>query len=84
MIEERNYNWEVAELEIPFGRGINFQIFVSDIYKFELHLKTLKVNLWKKAHDVCYLVGKNEICLRQFLLQDPDGYLLRFSQNVNE
>lgn len=83
MIEERNYNWEVAELEAPFGRGINFQITVIDIRKLELHLEISGTELWKEAHEEWYRIGLKEVCVRQLLLQDPDGYLLRFSQFLN-
>ena len=31
MIEEINNHWWTGELEHPFGRGINFQIGVSDV-----------------------------------------------------
>ncbi|WP_207789361.1 hypothetical protein [Neobacillus terrae] len=31
MIEEINGYWQTGELSYPFGRGINFQITVSDI-----------------------------------------------------
>ena len=33
MIEEVNENWNVGELEYPFGRGINISMEVSDIDK---------------------------------------------------
>jgi hypothetical protein len=82
MLEERNENWEVAELEVPFGRGINFQIEVSDIYKLEQRLKDLNIKLWKEAYDVWYKIRQTEICVREFLIQDPDGYLLRFQQEI--
>ncbi len=31
MLEERNGNWETGILEYPLGRGINFQMMVSQI-----------------------------------------------------
>ena len=31
-----------------------------------------------------YRVGANSITVRQFLVQDPDGYLLRFSQALED
>ena len=31
MLEQSNGFWETAELQKPYGRGINFQIFVDDI-----------------------------------------------------
>ena len=31
-----------------------------------------------------YRSGSNDVCNRQFLVQNPDGYLLRFFQDLGE
>lgn len=79
MIEQQNDNWNTGTLEYPFGRGINISMQVSDIdalYK-KLKEQNIKMFLELKTHN--YRVN-DEICEdKEFLIQDPDGYLLRFN-----
>ncbi|WFD09233.1 bleomycin resistance protein [Tepidibacter hydrothermalis] len=84
MIEEINGYWETGELSYPFGRGINFQIEVDNIYALYKNIKKhdypIKIDIeenWYRADDK--LVGQKE-----FLVMDPDGYLLRFAQDLGE
>jgi catechol 2,3-dioxygenase-like lactoylglutathione lyase family enzyme len=82
MLDEHNGNWDTAALEIPLGRGINFQIFVDSIEPILASLKTAKWPLFRDAHDAWYRAGDYAVGSRQFLVQDPDGYLLRFAQDL--
>lgn len=84
MIEEINGHWETGILSYPFGRGINFQIAVDNIdelYKsIKIHNYPIKNEIqenWYRANDK--LIGQKE-----FLIMDPDGYLLRFAQKLGE
>ncbi|MCB2308404.1 VOC family protein [Clostridium estertheticum] len=84
MIEEINGFWETGILEYPFGRGVNFQIAVENIDELYENIKKqnykIKVEIkenWYKANNI--LIGQKE-----FLIMDPDGYLLRFAQNLGE
>ena len=82
MIEKANDKWRTGDLEKPFGRGINFQIEIDDI---KLVLKLLKKNnypIFAEPEDNWYKVKDKLIGSREFLVQDPDGYLLRFSKNL--
>ena len=84
MIEQINDNWSVGELEKPFGRGINFQIEVASI---EPILETLKIRnheLFREPKDNWYRVNNMLTGCREFLVQDLDGYLLRFSEDLGE
>lgn len=38
--------------------------------------------LFLKLEEVWYRAGTRESGVRQFLVQDPDGYLIRFSQSL--
>lgn len=82
MIEEVNDNWKTGDLEYPFGRGINFQIEVKDIEPIVRSLKKNKCNLFRNSKDNWYRKANKLLGCREFLMQDPDGYLLRFSQNI--
>nr|WP_024968399.1 VOC family protein [Pantoea sp. IMH] len=74
--------WNPAELERPLGRGINFQIEVDDVAPLLACLQTHNVPLYRDVRDNYYNTGDKEACQREFLVQDPDGYLLRFSQYI--
>jgi catechol 2,3-dioxygenase-like lactoylglutathione lyase family enzyme len=79
MIEEVNNNWNVGELEYPFGRGINISMAVNDIDKFYNNIKNKGIKLYKDIAVSKYRVDDVYVCDKQFLIQDPDGYLLRFT-----
>lgn len=79
MIEENNDDWNTGKLEYPYGRGINLSMAVLDVEKMykELQEKNIKFFLELEIHE--YRVD-NEISYdKEFLIQDPDGYLLRFN-----
>lgn len=79
MIEEQNDNWNTGKLEYPYGRGINISMTVSDVEKMynELKEKNVKMFLDLEMHE--YRVDNKISIDKEFLIQDPDGYLLRFN-----
>lgn len=82
MIEARHTeDWEVAALEAPFGRGINLTIEMSDVDACCQRVLAAGWPLFRPLRDNRYPVNEQEeSVMREFLLQDPDGYLLRPSQ----
>ena len=80
MIEEINNHWSVGELEIPFGRGINFQIETDEIEQISQRLKDNGVKIYKDIFVSEYKAGDEVFVEKELLVQDPDGYLLRFQQ----
>lgn len=81
MLQEINGNWNVGVLEHPFGRGINFQIETSDLDGLVARLQENKITPFKDVFESKY--RQNEIIHteKEILIQDPDGYLLRFSMS---
>jgi catechol 2,3-dioxygenase-like lactoylglutathione lyase family enzyme len=84
MLEQVNKHWETGKLEHPFGRGINLQIQVKDIKPLLANLKKIKHPLKVKPDDNWYRKDKELLGCREFLVMDPDGYLLRFSQDLGK
>lgn len=74
--------WNTAELARPLGRGVNFQIEVDDIKQIFDRVSAHGVPLYRELRDNHYSIGEATACQREFLVQDPDGYLLRFSQYI--
>lgn len=70
--------------EYPFGRGINFQIDTDNVQELADSLKQHSYSLRRDVKDSWYKVGDVLHGHRQILVQDPDGYLLRFSQDIGE
>ena len=84
MVEETNNHWCTGELEHPFGRGINFQIEVSDVKLLLERLEEAKITLFRPLKESWYRGDGVEYGQVEFLVQDPDGYLLRFAQDIGE
>lgn len=79
MIEENNNNWNTGELKYPYGRGINISMTILNIDQMynKLKEKNIKFFLDLETHE--YRVNNQKFLDKEFLLQDPDGYLLRFN-----
>jgi len=84
MLKQRNRNWETGDLERPLGRGINFQMFVDSVEPLLDALKKANWPLFRECHDAWYRIAGEDRGNRQFLVQDPDGYLLRFAQDLGK
>ena len=82
MIEKINETWKTAKLESPLGRGINFQIEVKEIEPIIQSLKSNNYSLFKEPKENWYKKENELLGNLEFLVQDPDGYLLRFSQDI--
>jgi catechol 2,3-dioxygenase-like lactoylglutathione lyase family enzyme len=85
MLEQQNdasRNWLTGPLEQPLGRGINFQIEASDLLKIRQSLKLAAWPLFMDLEEKWYRVSDHERGQAQFLVQDPDGYLLRLVSPV--
>ena len=74
--------WNIAPLTYPFGNGINFQLEVKSVDKI---YKALKENNYKIAFEIeenWYRQDDKLLGNKEFLVQDLDGYLLRFSEDL--
>ncbi|WP_349730634.1 bleomycin resistance protein [Peribacillus frigoritolerans] len=84
MIEEINGYWQTGELSYPFGRGINFQITVSDINEIYKSLRKYQYPIKIEIQENWYRADTKLVGQKEFLIMDPDGYLLRFVQTLGE
>jgi catechol 2,3-dioxygenase-like lactoylglutathione lyase family enzyme len=82
MIEETNWHWATGELEYPYGRGINFQFHSEDVNALVKILEVGGIPLFRPLKESWYRGGDLLYGVREFLVQDPDGYLLRFAQQI--
>ena len=72
--------WETGPMEFPLGRGINLQCMVDAIDPLLAGLSKAGIALYLPVETKTYRVGDHDATQRQFCVQDPDGYLLRFCE----
>ena len=86
MLEElgRGRQWITGELEKPLGRGINLQMQTNDWFEQLAKLRQKNWLLFMEPETKWYRVDDVEVGQQQFLVQDPDGYLLRLAQSLGE
>lgn len=85
MLEEiTDSGWNTGELVAPLGRGVNFQIELSDLELLLERLKQAQIPLFRELKETWYDIGEKLSGEREFLVQDLDGYLLRFTQHLGE
>lgn len=82
--EQQQHLWLTGQLNYPFGRGINFQIEVPHIDLILNRLKEKQWPLFSDLNECWYRQNDVEHGQRQFLVQDPDGYLLRIIEVIGE
>ncbi len=75
-------NWVTSDLEAPLGRGINFQISVPDTDAIVKSLKLAGVELFMEPEIRWYQLADDDAGVSQFLVTDPDGYLIRFQSSL--
>ena len=79
MIQEENHVWDVGPLTYPYGNGINFEMTVSDVEKLYERVLNSKITPFCPLSIKFYRNNEELIEQHEFLIQDPDGYLLRFT-----
>ncbi len=84
MIEQEHGSWQTAPLEQPYGRGSNFQMEISSLEPLLTSLGKHNYKLFREPEDSWYRQDQVLLGQREFLVQDPYGYLLRFSQFLEE
>jgi len=82
--EDNDEEWHNGKPEYPYGRGINFQIETDNIKNIIDALNKNKYPLKREVKDRWYKVNNTLHGCREILVMDPDGYLLRFSQNIGK
>lgn len=79
MIEQINNNWNTGILEYPFGRGINISMSIKNIDQYYNKIKEKNIKIFQEIQINKYQVDEKIYEDKEFLIQDPDGYLLRFN-----
>lgn len=76
--------WSIAPLTYPFGNGINFQLEVTSVDEIYNNLKSNNYKIAYEIEENWYRQDNKLLGNKEFLVKDPDGYLLRFSEDLGE
>ena len=79
-----NDKWNIMELTYPFGNGINFQLEVNNVNEIYKNLKDNNYKITFEIEENWYRQDDKLLGNKEFLIQDPDGYLLRFFEDLGE
>lgn len=77
-------DWLAGPLERPFGRGLNLEFDVPDVTAIHSAVVAAGLPVFLPLQEKRYRVRGTALTVRQFILSDPDGYLLRFSQRLRD
>ena len=80
MLVQEDDEWLTASLEPPYGRGVNFQCFVSDVERIHEAVRAAGYETFVDLHTHWYWRSDVMEERTQFGVLDPDGYFLRFAQ----
>lgn len=75
-------DWVAAETVYPYGRGVNFEIGVADATALHDRCVAAGARIFLAPEEKWYRRDALELGVRQFIVMDPDGYLLRLSQSI--
>ena len=74
--------WRTAPLAYPFGRGLSLEVTVADVQSVYARLLTHAYPFKLDLQDKWYRVHDRFQGVRQLLVMDPDGYLIRLDQTI--
>lgn len=80
----RTFVAENAALEFPMGRGMNLQLAVPSLQPILTRLERSAIDLVLPPEEKWYRRGTVEVGNRQFIVADPDGYLIRPFESLGE
>ncbi len=83
MVEQTNNGaWSTGKLEYPFGCGVNFQMEVASISPILKSLKKNNYPVFVEPQENWYRQNNRLVGNKEFLVKDPNGYLLRFFEDL--
>jgi catechol 2,3-dioxygenase-like lactoylglutathione lyase family enzyme len=74
--------FRTAPLEPPFGRGVNLQIEVPEIEPLLAQILRVGAEIVLSVEERWYPTSEGVRGNRQLVVADPDGYLLRFFEDL--
>ncbi|HOO50039.1 MAG TPA: VOC family protein [Alphaproteobacteria bacterium] len=77
--------WVSGPLEYPLGRGLNLQMDTADARGLYERAKASGAKIFLELEEKWYRIDPNtEAGNLQFNVLDPDGYMLRFAEDLGD
>ena len=83
-IDGTGRSWLAGPLERPYGRGINLQMQTDNVDALYAKVNESGASVFLPMEEKWYRRDDVYLGNRQFIVQDPDGYLLRFFEDLGE
>lgn len=80
--DQEESEWRVGPLQAPFGRGMNLSIKCPDIRQLAATLAQAGIVLRREIQECWYRHDERLHGELNLLVLDPDGYLLRFTEDL--
>ncbi len=84
MFYERDGDWETGPFEQPLGRGAIIQVFVADAAAAAASVQAVGLSFFVPLREKWRDWGDRLGGQREFLVQDPDGYLVMVAERIGE
>jgi catechol 2,3-dioxygenase-like lactoylglutathione lyase family enzyme len=84
MLYERDGDWETGPLATPFGRGAILQVYVAEVERVARAVEAAGVPFFVAPREKWRDWGDRLGGQREFLVQDPDGYLVMVAERIGE
>jgi len=81
---DQGWTWLAAPADPPYGRGMNLQIWTRDAAALYAHVIAHGGPIFMELEEKLYRCDDSYSGSRQFIVQDPDGYLLRFAEDIGQ
>ena len=82
--QQEKTDQDTGPLEHPYGRGVNFQIRTPDINTLVEKLSANNYPTKRGVKESKRKAGEVFVIEREIHVLDPDGYFLRFSQEIKQ
>jgi uncharacterized glyoxalase superfamily protein PhnB len=83
-IDNSKRSWLVGSIDHTLGCGINLQIMSNEVEALYHRVQQSGARVFLPIEEKWYRSGNIELGQRQFIVQDPDGYMLRFAQDLGK
>ena len=81
---DQGRTWLADPADPPYGRGVSLMIWAQDAAALYAHVKENCGHVFLELEDKWYRCNDTYSGSCQFIVQDPDGYLLRFAKDIGE
>ncbi len=82
--EPPNRAWIIGDVQPPFGKGVNFEINTTNVAELHEQCINNQAAIYLPLEEKWYQAGSKKVGNLQFIVLDPDGYMLRFAQDLGE